>query len=112
MIRADLQAAIDRTRILLSNDGTSEGAKKGWETRRGGAPADANTVVPAEELAKRPVSEAVKINPWDDERTRKMKMRLAKMHADNLAMKADIEERKAALERARAALAARGQAGA
>lgn len=32
----ELKQVIDRARIRLANDGTSEGAKKGWETRRAG----------------------------------------------------------------------------
>ena len=32
----ELKAVIERARVRLANDGTSEGAKKGWETRRAG----------------------------------------------------------------------------
>ncbi len=41
-------------------------------------------VTPASELKKKPAEELAKINPWDDEKTRKMKMKLAKMHAGNV----------------------------
>ena len=55
-------------------------------------------VMPASELKKKSTDELTKINPWDDEKTRKMKMRLAKMHAGNQAIKDDIAKRKAHIE--------------
>ena len=55
-------------------------------------------VTPASELKKKSTEELTKINPWDDEKTRKMKMRLAKMHAGNQAIKDDIAKRKAHIE--------------
>ena len=55
-------------------------------------------VTPASELKKKPAEELTKINPWDDEKTKKMKMRLAKMHAGNQAIKDDIAKRKAHIE--------------
>ena len=55
-------------------------------------------VTPASELKKKSTEELAKINPWDDEKTRKMKMRLAKMHAGNQAIKDDIAKRKAHIE--------------
>lgn len=55
-------------------------------------------VTPASELKKKPAEELTKINPWDDEKTKKMKMRLAKMHAGNQAVKDDIAKRKAHIE--------------
>lgn len=55
-------------------------------------------VTPASELKKKSTDELVKINPWDDEKTRKMKMRLAKMHQGNQAIKDDIAKRKAHIE--------------
>lgn len=57
-----------------------------------------NTVVPAEELKKRSVEDLTKINDWDDEKTRKMKMKLAKSHEKTMAVKADIERRKKNIE--------------
>jgi len=55
-------------------------------------------VTPASELKKKSTDELAKINPWDDEKTRKMKMRLAKMHQGNQAIKDDIAKRKAHIE--------------
>ena len=55
-------------------------------------------VTPASELKKKSAEELAKINPWDDEKTRKMKMKLAKMHAGNQAIKDDIAKRKAHIE--------------
>ena len=55
-------------------------------------------VTPASELQKKSTDELVKINPWDDEKTRKMKMRLAKMHQGNQAIKDDITKRRAHIE--------------
>ncbi len=55
-------------------------------------------VTPASELKQKSTEELVKINPWDDEKTRKMKMRLAKMHQGNQAIKDDIAKRKAHIE--------------
>ena len=55
-------------------------------------------VTPASELKKKSTAELVKINPWDDEKTRRMKMRLAKMHQGNQAIKDDIAKRKAHIE--------------
>ncbi|MCR5838044.1 MAG: phage protease [Kiritimatiellae bacterium] len=52
-------------------------------------------VTPAAELKKKSTEELTKINPWDDEKTRKMKMKLAKMHEGNQAIKDDIAKRKA-----------------
>ena len=57
-----------------------------------------DSVTPASELQKKSTDELVKINPWDDEKTRKMKMRLAKMHQGNQAIKDDIAKRKAHIE--------------
>ena len=51
-------------------------------------------VTPASELKKKSTDELAKINPWDDEKTRKMKMRLAKMHQGNQAIKDDIAKRR------------------
>ena len=65
---------------------------KGLFTSSGGG------VTPASELKKKSVEELAKINPWDDEKTRKMKMRLAKMHAGNQGLKDDIAKRKAHIE--------------
>ena len=65
---------------------------KGLFTSSGGG------VTPASELKKKSTEELAKINPWDDEKTRKMKMRLAKMHAGNQAVKDDIAKRKAHIE--------------
>ena len=55
-------------------------------------------VTPASELKKKSTDELAKINPWDDEKTRKMKMRLAKMHQGNQAIKDDITKRRAHIE--------------
>ena len=57
-----------------------------------------DSVTPASELQKKSTDELVKINPWDDEKTRKMKMRLAKMHQGNQAIKDDITKRRAHIE--------------
>ena len=65
---------------------------KGLFTSSGGG------VTPASELKKKSTEELAKINPWDDEKTRKMKMRLAKMHAGNQGLKDDIAKRKAHIE--------------
>ena len=65
---------------------------KGLFTSSGGG------VTPASELKKKSVEELANINPWDDEKTRKMKMKLAKMHAGNQAIKDDIAKRKAHIE--------------
>jgi len=65
---------------------------KGLFTSSGGG------VTPASELKKKSAEELAKINPWDDEKTRKMKMKLAKMHAGNQAIKDDIAKRKAHIE--------------
>lgn len=65
---------------------------KGLFTSSGGG------VTAASELKKKSTEELAKINPWDDEKTRKMKMRLAKMHAGNQAIKDDIAKRKAHIE--------------
>ena len=59
---------------------------------------DGGGVTPASELKKKSTEELAKINPWDDEKTRKMKMRLAKMHAGNQGLKDDIAKRKAHIE--------------
>ena len=59
---------------------------------------DGGGVTPASELKKKSVEELANINPWDDEKTRKMKMKLAKMHAGNQAIKDDIAKRKAHIE--------------
>ena len=59
---------------------------------------DGGGVTPASELKKKSTEELTKINPWDDEKTRKMKMRLAKMHAGNQGLKDDIAKRKAHIE--------------
>ena len=59
---------------------------------------DGGGVTPASELKKKSTDELAKINPWDDEKTRKMKMRLAKMHAGNQALRDDIAKRKAHIE--------------
>ena len=59
---------------------------------------DGGGVTPASELTKKSTEVLTKINPWDDEKTRKMKMRLAKMHAGNQAIKDDIAKRKAHIE--------------
>ena len=52
-------------------------------------------VTPASELKKKSVEELANINSWDDEKTRKMKMKLAKMHAKNGDLKDEIARRKA-----------------
>lgn len=52
-------------------------------------------VTPASELKKKSVEELANINPWDDEKTRKMKMKLAKMHAKNGDLRDEIARRKA-----------------
>ena len=65
---------------------------KGLFTSSGGG------VTPASELKEKPTEDLAKINPWDDEKTRKMKMKLAKMHAGNQAIKDDIAKRKAHIE--------------
>lgn len=57
-----------------------------------------NTVVPAAELKKRSIEDLTKINDWDDEKTRKMKMKLAKSHEKTMAVRADIERRKKNIE--------------
>ncbi len=62
---------------------------KGLFTSSGGG------VTPASELKKKSTEELAKINPWDDEKTRKMKMKLAKMHAKNGDLKDEIARRKA-----------------
>ena len=62
---------------------------KGLFTSSGGG------VTPASELKKKSVDELANINPWDDEKTRKMKMKLAKMHAKNGDLKDEIARRKA-----------------
>lgn len=62
---------------------------KGLFTSSGGG------VTPASELKKKSVEELANINPWDDEKTRKMKMKLAKMHAKNGDLKDEIARRKA-----------------
>lgn len=62
---------------------------KGLFTSSGGG------VTPASELKKKSTEELTKINPWDDEKTRKMKMKLAKMHAKNGDLKDEIARRKA-----------------
>ena len=67
--------------------------EKGLFTGPGGS-----GVTPASELKKKPTEELTKINPWDDEKTKKMKMRLAKMHAGNQGLKDDIAKRKAHIE--------------
>ena len=59
---------------------------------------DGGGVTPASELKKKSTEELAKINPWDDEKTKKMKMRLAKMHAGNQGLKDDIAKRKAHIE--------------
>lgn len=65
---------------------------KGLFTSSGGG------VTPASEQKEKSTEELTKINPWDDEKTRKMKMRLAKMHAGNQGLKDDIAKRKAHIE--------------
>jgi phage I-like protein len=67
--------------------------EKGLFTGPGGS-----GVTPASELKKKSTGELTKINPWDDEKTKKMKMKLAKMHAGNQALKDDIAKRKAHIE--------------
>lgn len=67
--------------------------EKGLFTGPGGS-----GVTPASELKKKSIGELTKINPWDDEKTKKMKMKLAKMHAGNQAIKDDIAKRKAHIE--------------
>ena len=62
---------------------------KGLFTSSGGG------VTPASELKKKSVEELANINPWDDEKTRKMKMKLVKMHAKNGDLKDEIARRKA-----------------
>lgn len=62
---------------------------KGLFTSSGGG------VTPASELKKKSVEELANINPWDDEKTRKMKMKLAKMHAKNGDLRDEIARRKA-----------------
>jgi len=62
---------------------------KGLFTSSGGG------VTPASELKKKSVEELANINSWDDEKTRKMKMKLAKMHAKNGDLKDEIARRKA-----------------
>lgn len=52
-------------------------------------------VTPASELKKKSVEELANINPWDDEKTRKMKIKLAKMHAKNGDLRDEIARRKA-----------------
>ena len=59
---------------------------------------DGGGVTPASELKKKSTEELAKINPWDDEKTRKMKMKLAKMHAGYQGLKDDIAKRKAHIE--------------
>ena len=67
--------------------------EKGLFTGPGGS-----GVTPASELKKKSTGELTKINPWDDEKTKKMKMKLAKMHAGNQGIKDDIAKRKAHIE--------------
>ena len=63
--------------------------EKGLFTGTGGG-----SVTPASELKKKSTEDLVKINPWDDDKTRKMKMKLAKMHEGNKKIASEIAAKK------------------
>ena len=99
---AALAAAFDESKHPRADDGkwTDGGGSIDDKTSKAERAIDAarNRTASADELAG--------INPWDDEKTRKMKQRLAKMRAGNEAIRQDIAKRKAGVEKKKQDIAA------
>ena len=97
-----LAAAFDESKHPRADDGkwTDGGGSIDDKTSKAERAINAakNRTASADELAG--------INPWDDEKTRKMKQRLAKMRAGNEAIRQDIAKRKAGVEKKKQDIAA------
>ena len=97
-----LAAAFDESKHPRTEDGkwTDGGGSIDDKTSKAERAIDAakNRTASSDELAR--------INPWDDEKTRKMKLRLAKMRAGNDTIRQDIAQRKAGIVRKKQDIAA------
>ena len=103
----ELVAVIDRARMRLVNSGEYDESKhpraKDGKFTSGSGGADQEAAKLETEISdlkggKKSEEELMKINPWDDEKTRKMKMRWAKMRQKNQALNDDIAKRKTHIE--------------
>ena len=97
-----LAAAFDESKHPRTEDGkwTDGGGSIDDKTSKAERAIDAakNRTASSDELAR--------INPWDDEKTRKMKLRLAKMRAGNDTIRQDIAQRKAGIVKKKQDIAA------
>ena len=97
-----LAAAFDESKHPRADDGkwTDVGGSIDDKTSKAERAINAakNRTASSDELAR--------INPWDDEKTRKMKLRLAKMRAGNDTIRQDIAQRKAGIVKKKQDIAA------
>ena len=97
-----LAAAFDESKHPRADDGkwTDGGGSIDDKTSKAERAINAakNRTASSDELAR--------INPWDDEKTRKMKLRLAKMRAGNDTIRQDIAQRKAGIVKKKQDIAA------
>lgn len=75
--------------IPVANEGTSEGAKKAWETRKAGSSVDAEVSSAEKDLG---------LEHYDDPKTARMRAKLEKMQKRNRSMRAELDKRRANVE--------------